>query len=85
MKLCLPTVVLLLPEVFEYFRLITFESYKLDPAKVLTISSTTAQSSLSKLSLEVDVILDIDSLKDFKGNIRGGLFSTIKDKKTYNN
>ena len=62
-----------------------FQNYKLDPAKVLTISSTALQSALLQLNLKIDVIRDTNSLKDFEDNIRGRLVSVVRSKTTSNN
>ena len=77
MKLYLTADVLLLTEVFEHFRRIIFENYKIDPAKVLTISSTAIQSALLEPDLEIDAFRKTSSLKDFEDNVRLGLVSVV--------
>ena len=83
--LYLITDVFLLAEVFEYFCRTIFENYKLDPAKAVTIFSTAMQTTLLQLNLEIYVIREINFLKDFENNVRGGLVNVVRAKKTSNN
>ena len=85
MKLYLTNDVFLLAEVFECFRRIIFEKYKLDPAELLTISSTAMQAALYQLGVKFDVIRDNISVKNFDDNIRGGLVSVVRGRTVSNN
>ena len=85
MKLSLTPDVLQLARVFNYFRRIIFENYKLDPAKLLTISSTAMQLALYQLGVKFYVIHGIDYVKDFEDNIRAGLVSVVGGRTISNN
>ena len=71
--LYLITDVLLLADVFENFRKMCLEYYKLDPANYLTAASLAWDAQLFKTDIELELISDINILDMFERSKRGGL------------
>ena len=53
---------LLLADVFENFRNMSLEIYKLDPAKFLSTPGLAWQAALKKTKVKFDLLTDIDML-----------------------
>ena len=71
--LYLKTDVLLLADIFENFRQMCLNHYKLDPSNYLTAASLAWDAMLLKTKVEVDLITDADILDMFERSKRGGL------------
>ena len=67
------TDVLLLSDLFENFRKMCLEHYKLDPANYLTAASLAWDSMLLKTKIELDLISDPGILTMIEKSKRGGL------------
>ena len=64
---------LLLADVFENFRNMCLEIYKLDPAKFLSAPGLAWQAALKKTKVKLDLLTDIDMLLMVEKGIRGGI------------
>ncbi len=64
---------LLLLNVFEIFRKMNFEYYKLDPANYLTAASVAWDAMPLKTQIELDLITDRETLTMIEKSKRGGL------------
>ena len=60
--LYLKTDVLLIADIFEMFRQMSLNSYKLDPANYLTAASLAWDCRLFKTGIELELITDVESL-----------------------
>ena len=78
--LYLKTDVLILADVFENFRKISLEYYKLDPVNFFTTASLSWQAMLSKTNVNLDLLTDIDMYTLFENGIRGGISQVCGDR-----
>jgi DNA polymerase type B, organellar and viral/Recombination endonuclease VII len=69
----LKTDVLLLTDVFETFRDLTMESYKLDPCHFFTTPGLTWDAMLKYTKVELELLQDYDMILFFEKGLRGGL------------
>jgi hypothetical protein len=69
----LKTDVLLLADVFERFRDLTMESYKLDPCHFYTTPGLTWDAMLKYTKVELELLQDYDMILFFEKGLRGGL------------
>ena len=65
--------VLLLTDVFENFREICLENYKLDPAWYLTAPGLSWDAMLKVSGIELELLVDPDMLMMFEKGTRGGV------------
>jgi hypothetical protein len=77
-KLYLKSNVLLLQDIFENFRSLCLEKYRLDPAHYFTIASLSWEAMLKYSKLELEVLQDKEIIDFIKLNIRGGLLQCSK-------
>ena len=68
---------LFLADVFEKFRNMCLEIYKLDPAKLLSAPGLAQQAALKKTKVKVDRLTDNDILLWVKKGIRRGICHSI--------
>ena len=68
---------LLLADVFENFRNMCPEIYKLDPAKFLPAPGLTQKAALKKTKEKLDLLTDIDMFLMVEKSIRGGICHSI--------
>lgn len=77
--------VLLLTDIFENFRKVCLEKYKLDPAQYLTAPSLSWDAMLRCTQVELELLTDIEMIHFFKKGIRGGVAQCTKRKAVANN
>lgn len=77
--------VLLLADVFENFRNICLEQYKLDPAQYYTSPGLTWDAMLKHTSIELELLVDMDMLHFIRKGIRGGVSTCVCRKAIANN
>ena len=76
--LYLKTDVLLLADVFENFRGVCIENYKLDPAWYYTAPGFAWDACLNKTKVELKLLTDVDMLLMIEKGIRGGVSAITK-------
>ena len=77
--------VLLLCDVFENFREICLDKYKLDPAQYYTAPGLSWDAMLKLTGVELELLTDIDMIHFFKRGIRGGISQCSERKHIANN
>ena len=65
--------VLQLADIFENFRNICLENYKLDPAWYFTLPGLAWDAMLKRTGISSELLTDVDKLLMFKNGIRGGV------------
>lgn len=65
--------VLLLVDVFENFRTLCLDIYKLDPAQYFSLPGVSFDAMLKMTGVEIELLTDINMLHFFKKGIRGGV------------
>ena len=68
---------LLLADVFENFRNMCLEIYKLDSSKIFSVAVLTWQAALKKTKVKLDLLTDIHVLLMIENVIRGGICHSI--------
>ena len=68
---------LLLADLFENFRNMCLEIYKLDPGKFALAPLLACQASLKKTKVKLDLLIDIDMLLMLGKGIRRGICHSI--------
>ena len=66
-----------LPDVFENFRNMCLEIYKINPAKSLSVPGLAWKVDLKKTKVKLNLLTDIDMLLVMEKGIRGGIFHSI--------
>ena len=74
----LATDVLLLADVFENFRDVCLQHYKLDPAHFYTAPGLAWQAALKYTGVKLELLTDYDMLLMFEKGIRGGITQTVR-------
>lgn len=77
--------VLLLADIFENYRRICLNTYKLDPVNYVSSPSMCWDAMMKLSNVELELITDPDMLHFFKKGIRGGVSSCISRKSEANN
>ena len=71
------SITLLLANVFENFRNMCLEKYKLDPSKILSPPGLVWHAALAKIKVKLDLLTDIDTLLMIEKALWGGLWQSI--------
>lgn len=79
-NLYMKTDILLLADVFENFRNICHEIYKLDPAHYYTIPGFSWDAMLKYTKVKIELLTDIDMLLFVERGCRGGEYSLCNEK-----
>ena len=66
-----------LMQVFENFRNMCLEIYKLDSSKFISVPGLTQQTALKKTKVKLDLLTDIDMLLIVEIGIKGGICHSI--------
>ena len=74
----LATDVLLLADVFENFRDVCLQNYKLDPAHFYTAPGLAWQAALKYTGVKLELLTDYDMLLMFEKGIRGGITQAVR-------
>ena len=69
--------IMLLADVFENFKNMCIEIYKLDPAKFVSAPGLACQAALKKTKLKLDLLTDIDMLLMVENGMRAGICHSI--------
>ena len=69
--------VLLLADVFEEYRNITYKSYQLDPTKFISAAHVGFHSMLKHTEVELELMVEADMVNFITNGIRGGVSSII--------
>lgn len=77
--------VLILSDVFENFRALCIQHYKLDPAHYYTAPGLSWDAMLRYTSVELELLTDLDMLHFFRKGIRGGVSTCVGRKAVANN
>lgn len=77
--------VLLLADVFETYRDLCLETYKLDPAQYFTAPGLSWDAMLKFTKVKLDLLTDVDMLHFFKKGIRGGFSAAVRREARANN
>ncbi|KAJ8949419.1 hypothetical protein NQ318_007519 [Aromia moschata] len=77
--------VLLLCDVFQNFRKICFENYKLDPTQYFTAPGLAWDAMLKLTNVELELLTDIDMVHLLKRGVRGGISQCSERKHIANN
>ena len=77
-ELYLKSDVLLLSDVFENFRKISLDKYKLDPAQYYTAPGLSWDAMLKLTRVKVQLLTDIDMINFFKWGISGGVSQSFR-------
>ncbi|KAJ8911232.1 hypothetical protein NQ315_012219 [Exocentrus adspersus] len=77
--------VLLLCDIFQNFRKICFETYKLDPAQYFTAPGLAWDAMLKLTKVNLELLTDIDMIYMLKKGIRGGISQCTERKHIANN
>lgn len=77
-KVCLVSSVLLLEDIFENFRNLCLDKYRLDPIHYLTIASIAWDTMLKYTKIELEILQDKNMINFIKNNIRGGIVQCSK-------
>ena len=75
--LYLRTDVVLLANVFESFRRVCLENYRLDPSHFYTAPGLARKACLKKTGIRLELLLDPDMLLMFERGIRGGITQSV--------
>ena len=76
--LCLKTDVILLANVFEAFRKVCLDNYRLDPAHFYMAPGLVWHTCLKKTKIRLELLLDPDMLLMFERGIRGGITQSVQ-------
>ena len=68
---------ILLADVFESFRNLSIETYKLDPAYFLSLPALAWQACLKHSEIKLELISDVDMLLMLEEGIRGGICHSV--------
>ena len=68
---------LLLADVFENFRNMCINVYKLDPSHFLSAPGLTWQACLKRTEIKLELLIDVDMLLMVEKGIRGGICHAI--------
>ena len=66
-----------LPDVFENFRNMCLEIYKINPAKSLSVPGLAWKVDLKKTKVKLNLLTDIDMLLVMEKGIRGGICHSV--------
>ena len=76
-NLYLKTDVILLANVFEAFRKVCLDNYRLDPAHFYTAPGLVWKACLKKTKIKIELLSDPDMLLMFERGIRGGITQSV--------
>lgn len=83
--LYLKTDILLLCDVFESFRKLTYEKFSLDSAWFFTLPGFSFKAALKVSKVKLEILRDIDMLQFVESGIRGGITQCVKRHAVANN
>ena len=78
-------ITILLADVFEKFKEMCLNFYRLDPAKVLSPPRLAWQAAFKKTKVKLDILTDIDMFLMVEKDIRGGICNPIHQYAKANN
>ena len=84
-ELYLLTDVLLLGEIFLYFRNSEFSEQGLDACAMTTLPSLAMECALKISKVEISLLSDIEVYSNLECSVRGGITSAVQGKCTFNN